>query len=90
MQKLREDETAGGGGRLHLREELDETRLHQLHQSPMEGHLPHAPCPTSGAPPTLCPARCQASLTQEDYPLTTTWDPRDYSHPSNPKEVEAG
>ncbi|XP_075960405.1 fibrosin-1-like protein isoform X5 [Anarhichas minor] len=27
--------------RLHLREELDRARLHQLHQSPMEGHLPH-------------------------------------------------
>ncbi|XP_077416668.1 fibrosin-like 1 isoform X8 [Vanacampus margaritifer] len=29
--------------RLHLREELDRARLHQLHQSPMEGHLPHMP-----------------------------------------------
>uniref|UniRef100_A0A8C1WHL9 Fibrosin-like 1 n=1 Tax=Cyprinus carpio TaxID=7962 RepID=A0A8C1WHL9_CYPCA len=27
--------------RLHLREELDRARLHQLHQSPIEGHLPH-------------------------------------------------
>ena len=27
--------------RIHLREELDRARLHQLHQSPMEGHLPH-------------------------------------------------
>ncbi|XP_073808121.1 fibrosin-1-like protein isoform X23 [Danio rerio] len=29
--------------RLHLREELDRARLHQLHQSPIEGHLPHMP-----------------------------------------------
>lgn len=29
--------------RLHLREELDRARLHQLHQSPMEGHIPHMP-----------------------------------------------
>ncbi|XP_072770327.1 autism susceptibility gene 2 protein-like isoform X2 [Nerophis lumbriciformis] len=29
--------------RQHLREELDRARLHQLHQSPMEGHLPHMP-----------------------------------------------
>lgn len=29
--------------RMHLREELDRARLHQLHQSPMEGHLPHMP-----------------------------------------------
>jgi len=29
--------------RIHLREELDRARLHQLHQSPMEGHLPHMP-----------------------------------------------
>uniref|UniRef100_A0A3Q3WNG3 Uncharacterized protein n=1 Tax=Mola mola TaxID=94237 RepID=A0A3Q3WNG3_MOLML len=29
--------------RLHLREELDRARFHQLHQSPMEGHLPHMP-----------------------------------------------
>lgn len=29
--------------RLHLREELDRARLHQLHQSPVEGHLPHMP-----------------------------------------------
>ncbi|KAM6965576.1 fibrosin-1-like protein isoform 3-T3 [Aplochiton taeniatus] len=29
--------------RLHLREELERARLHQLHQSPMEGHLPHMP-----------------------------------------------
>ncbi|CAL8329145.1 unnamed protein product [Arctogadus glacialis] len=27
--------------RIHMREELDRARLHQLHQSPMEGHLPH-------------------------------------------------
>ncbi|KAJ3603824.1 hypothetical protein NHX12_028565 [Muraenolepis orangiensis] len=27
--------------RNHLREELDRARLHQLHQSPMEGHLAH-------------------------------------------------
>lgn len=29
--------------RLHLREELDRARLHQLHQSPIEGHLAHMP-----------------------------------------------
>ncbi|CAM4545228.1 unnamed protein product [Leuciscus chuanchicus] len=29
--------------RMHLREELDRARLHQLHQSPIEGHLPHMP-----------------------------------------------
>uniref|UniRef100_A0A672LA33 Autism susceptibility gene 2 protein-like n=2 Tax=Sinocyclocheilus grahami TaxID=75366 RepID=A0A672LA33_SINGR len=29
--------------RLHLREEIDRARLHQLHQSPIEGHLPHMP-----------------------------------------------
>nr|XP_054587257.1 autism susceptibility gene 2 protein homolog isoform X4 [Nothobranchius furzeri] len=29
--------------RVHLREELDRARLHQLHQSPIEGHLPHMP-----------------------------------------------
>ncbi|XP_066512181.1 autism susceptibility gene 2 protein isoform X4 [Hoplias malabaricus] len=29
--------------RLHLREELDRARIHQLHQSPIEGNLPHIP-----------------------------------------------
>ncbi|KAJ8005796.1 hypothetical protein DPEC_G00121600 [Dallia pectoralis] len=29
--------------RQHLREELDRARLHQLHQSPIEGHLAHMP-----------------------------------------------
>ncbi|XP_029112424.1 autism susceptibility gene 2 protein isoform X3 [Scleropages formosus] len=39
--------------RLHLRDELDRARLHQLHQSPMEGHLPHMPpfMPHLGAMP---------------------------------------
>ncbi|XP_056129891.1 autism susceptibility gene 2 protein-like isoform X2 [Lampris incognitus] len=46
--------------RLHLREELDRARLHQLHQSPMEGHLPHMPPfmpPLGGMPyPRLSPS----------------------------------
>ncbi|XP_028314307.1 autism susceptibility gene 2 protein isoform X3 [Gouania willdenowi] len=46
--------------RLHLREELDRARLHQLHQSPMEGHLPHMPAfmpHISGMPyPRLSPS----------------------------------
>ncbi|MBN3294611.1 AUTS2 protein, partial [Polypterus senegalus] len=29
--------------RMHIRDELDRARLHQLHQSPIEGHLPHMP-----------------------------------------------
>ncbi|XP_066546285.1 fibrosin-like 1 isoform X12 [Amia ocellicauda] len=29
--------------RMHFREDLDRARLHQLHQSPIEGHLPHMP-----------------------------------------------
>ncbi|XP_076853976.1 fibrosin-like 1 isoform X2 [Brachyhypopomus gauderio] len=58
--------------RLHLREELDRARLHQLHQSPMEGHLPHMPPFMShlgGMPyPRLSPSAGQGGLLNRTPP----------------------
>ncbi|XP_062873486.1 autism susceptibility gene 2 protein isoform X2 [Trichomycterus rosablanca] len=85
--------------RLHLRDELERARLHQLHQSPMEGHLPHMPPflphlgvmpyrppPTAAlsAPPPLVP-----SIRPGSPRRTTQQDTREYSPSRNPKEVEA-
>uniref|UniRef100_W5LAN9 Fibrosin like 1 n=1 Tax=Astyanax mexicanus TaxID=7994 RepID=W5LAN9_ASTMX len=58
--------------RLHLREELDRARLHQLHQSPIEGHLPHMPPFMShlgGMPyPRLSPSTAQSGLLNRTPP----------------------
>uniref|UniRef100_A0AAZ3Q1L2 Fibrosin-like 1 n=1 Tax=Oncorhynchus tshawytscha TaxID=74940 RepID=A0AAZ3Q1L2_ONCTS len=90
--------------RQHLREELDRARLHQLHQSPMEGHLPHMPpfMPHLGGMPypRLSPSTGHNGLLNRTPPtaaLTASPEglpphhpgPRDYSPSRNPKEVEA-
>ncbi|KAL6465121.1 hypothetical protein MHYP_G00252540 [Metynnis hypsauchen] len=58
--------------RLHLREELDRARLHHLHQSPIEGHLPHMPPFMShlgGMPyPRLSPSAAQSGLLNRTPP----------------------
>lgn len=84
--------------RLHLRDELERARLHQLHQSPMEGHLPHMPpfLPHLGAMPYRPPPTAALSAPpplvpsiRPNSPRRTTQDPRDFSPSRNPKEVEA-
>lgn len=86
--------------RLHLRDELDRARLHQLHQtSPAEGHLAHMPpfLPHLGAmpyrpPPTAAlsaPPPLVPSIRPGSPRRTTQPDGREYSPSRNPKEVEA-
>lgn len=84
--------------RLHLRDELERARLHQLHQSPMEGHLPHMPpfLPHLGAMPYRPPPTAALSAppplvpsVRPNSPRRTTQDTREFSPSRNPKEVEA-
>ncbi|KAI5085567.1 fibrosin-1-like protein [Silurus meridionalis] len=74
--------------RLHLRDELERARLHQLHQSPMEGHLPHMPpfLPHLGAMPYRPPPTAALSAppplvpsVRPNSPRRTTQDTREFS-----------
>ncbi|XP_023679137.1 fibrosin-1-like protein isoform X4 [Paramormyrops kingsleyae] len=65
--------------RLRLREELDRARLHQLHQSPMEGHLPHMPPFMSALGglhyPRLSPSAPHSGLLNRTPPTATLGAP---------------